>query len=54
LKLTKGLNKRHAFDIADSATQLNDAHFWLDTALDGLLCNLLYPFLNGVRNVWNN
>lgn len=54
LKLSEGLDERHPFDVSDSSAQLNDAHFRLDVALDGLLCDALNPFLNCICDMWHN
>ena len=51
-ELRHSLDERHALDIADSTTQLDDANIWLFVAIvDGYPCDPLDPILNRIRDV---
>ena len=51
-QLGHGLDERHALDIADGATQLNDAHIRLFAGVvDGYPCHSFNPVLDSVGDV---
>jgi hypothetical protein len=54
-QLAHSLDERHALDITNSSSQLNDAHIGLLAGvIDGYLCYLLYPILDRIGDVGDN
>lgn len=54
-QLAHSLDERHALDVTNCSSQLNDAHIRLLTSvINRYLGYLLYPFLNRVGNVRDN
>lgn len=55
LELSESFNKRHALNVTNSSSQLNDADFWLISILSyRYFGNIFNPVLNGISNVWDN
>lgn len=53
-QLCHGFHKRHALDIADCSSKLNDADVWLfPSIVHRDLCDTLYPVLDSLDDVRN-
>lgn len=53
-QLCHGFHKRHALDVADCSSKLNDADVWLfPSVVHRDLCDTLYPILDSLDDVRN-